>query len=608
MKIIFRIPLLIIFLFTSLTSIDAATVTWLGASASWDDATQWDTGTVPSAGDDVIIPSGRCKIYNGDAMSATSVEVQASGRLYVYNGGSLEISGAVDNDGLYNLGRCYIYGALSINNITQTSAAISAKAIRNNKYFYTYSQCQIDITDIDDLAVENAVSNAYFRVRGELNIDQVNTVAIYNAERFYNYGTINITNAGTSAGYLLLNTDDFRNFSSGVINLDANCYGGISNGGTSPILRNYGNINIEQTAIGINNNGGAQILNYDGAAINMDSNGTGLWNRVNGNITNDGFISVMDTYNGMQNWGELVNNNYFTVYYANVGINNYAGASIVNNAYIYVLSDLSVDINNHGSILSNNGAHIALNKTLNTSAGSSFTNYGFFVLYGTDTHTINGSFGTKGVIDDNHGQLVSLVSNDGVIVAPVSGTMQVGVPFPNVLNLGTLDNVNVIDWKVSQNGAIAGTYNESTNTFTPNASAVGISTIFIEIYDIASGVGRNFSLELDNPVAPFTSRENQSSTRNGQDSDITDIQSTEVNIFPNPTSGNIQIESPAFENNQSQVHIFNNLGQLVQQENLDIGLKTQSLDFSDQLTNGIYFVKIIQEGREIDIKRIQLHR
>ncbi len=68
MKEIFRAPLLIIFLFTTFTTINAASVTWLGGNAAWDDASQWDTGTVPTYGDDVIIPSGYCKIFNGDSL------------------------------------------------------------------------------------------------------------------------------------------------------------------------------------------------------------------------------------------------------------------------------------------------------------------------------------------------------------------------------------------------------------------------------------------------------------------------------------------------------------------------------------------------------------
>ena len=123
MKIIFSTPLLIIILFASFTTINATTITWLGGNASWDDKSQWDTGVVPTSGDDVIIPSGYCKIYSGDIEGARSVEVQSAARLYLYNGGSLEISGAVDDDGLHNMGRVYIYGILAINDITQTSGS-----------------------------------------------------------------------------------------------------------------------------------------------------------------------------------------------------------------------------------------------------------------------------------------------------------------------------------------------------------------------------------------------------------------------------------------------------------------------------------------------------
>lgn len=66
MKQLLKIHLLTTLLFFLILSLHATTITWLGGNAAWDDASQWDTGTVPSYGDDVIIPNGYAKIYNGD--------------------------------------------------------------------------------------------------------------------------------------------------------------------------------------------------------------------------------------------------------------------------------------------------------------------------------------------------------------------------------------------------------------------------------------------------------------------------------------------------------------------------------------------------------------
>jgi len=609
MKVIFRTPLLIIFLFISLTTINAATVTWLGGNSAWDNAAQWDTGTVPSYGDDVIIPSGYCKIYNGDSEGATSVEVQSSARLYIYNGGSLEISGAVDNHGLHNMGRVYHYGKLAINSITQTSPAASANAIKNESRIYTYSSSQINIKYIDDVAIYNDAAYSYFRARGSIWIYSVSNAAIFNFDRFYNSGTIDISDCGVSSGFLMANTDDFRNLSGGVMTLNSNIYGGLSNASVGANFRNYGEINIDEVSIGVNNHG--SLTNYSGATIDSENNySTSYNNRLSATITNYGYLKSTLAGSGIYNYGNLINHESFTVFQSNANgcIRNFSTGHIDNYDYLYLSGTTSIDISNEGTMTNHYGGHIALNKTVETFAGSDISNYGFFVTYGSGSHSIGGTFGNKGVIDDNHGQLQGAILNDRLVIAPVSGPMQVGVPYPNVLDVASLDDVDLVDWKISQNGAVAGTYNEATNEFTPNASAVGITTIYIEVYDLVSGAGRNFSLEIGSPILPFTKTGKTASTRNGQDNEFADMHVAEVNIYPNPTSGNIQLESPVFENNQTQVHLYNNLGQLVQQERLNSGSMNQSIDFSSQLTNGIYFVKILQEDKEINIRRIQLHR
>jgi len=132
--------------------------------------------------------------------------------------------------------------------------------------------------------------------------------------------------------------------------------------------------------------------------------------------------------------------------------------------------------------------------------------------------------------------------------------------------------------------------------------------IYISIQDLVSGFRRNFSLEIGSPILPFTKKGKTASIRNGQDSDFADNLVADVTIYPNPTSGNIHINNQVLENNQTQVHIYNNLGQLVQQESLSSGSITQSINFCSPLTNGLYFVKVMQEGKEIDMKRIQLYR
>lgn len=604
MKIAFK-TLLIFFLFCfTISSTNAATVTWLGANSSWDDPSQWDTGYVPNAGDDVVIPSGRCKIYSGDFGYVRSVDVQSSGRLYVYEGGHLEISGAVDDHGLHNMGRVYIYGELAINDITQTNTANSANAIRNDYRIYTYSNCVINIKYIDDVAIENTSTNSYFRVRGNMWIYGTKSAAIYNFDRFYNYGQIDIVDCGVSSGYLILNTDNFRNYSSGVINLSSDIYGGISTVSTAT-LRNYGAINIEEVKVAINNEG--LFMNYAGGKIYADDSDISYYNREVGTIYNYGKMSSTDSDHGLFNYGSLHNHDSFTVFYShgNGSIRNFPTGTINNHDYIYLLSNQWIDLYNEGIITNQNSGHLAINKSITLTTGSNITNNGFFISYGDVFHSLNGDFENNGVIDDDFGALVGLIDNNKVVVAPVTGTMQVGVPFPNILDAASLNDLDIDTWKISMNGASAGTYNETTNEFTPNASAVGVSTLYISIYNLISGKGRNFTLELDSPIVSFQ-KKGKASTRNIVSNENNLSQA--INIYPNPTPGNIQLNSRTFENLDAQVQILNSLGQVVQQEKFTKGSNTQSIEISDQLIDGMYFVRTIQEGKEINVQKIQVNR
>lgn len=601
MKFVFKSFQLFVILFSVVSASNASTITWLGGNAAWDDPTQWDTGSVPASGDDVIIPSGYVKIFSGDNEKAISVEVQSSARLYIYNGGELEISGAVNNDALHNMGRVYIVGSLAINSITQTNTATSAHAIKNENRIYTYSSCYIKIKYIDDVAISNE-AYSYFRHRGSMWIYQSAQAAIINADRFFNSGSIDINDCGDPTNFIMVNTDDFRNYSTGEINLDSDIYGGISNEVTTAYFRNYGEINISNVNIAINNHG--SLTNYADAVIEGEyNNSTTIYNRNTGNISNNGYIKCNYSASGIFNYGNLYNHKSFTVFYGpgNGAIRNFSTGTINNYDYIYLNSSSWKDLQNDGEITNHYGGHFALNNSIDISSSGVLYNYGFLISYEDNTHIITGILANKGVVDDNYGNLQSLIDNDRVIVAPVSGQMQVGVPYPNVLDVHSLDDVNIVDWKVSQNGAVAGTYDETTNEFTPNASAIGVSTIYIEIYDLVSGDGRNFTLELDSPIVSLQN-EKESESRNEISSAI------HVNIYPNPTQGSVQLTSKLFEESDAQLQIYNSLGQLVQEQKNSAHSKVQSLEFSSDLIGGIYFIKILQEGRELDIQKVQLNR
>jgi PKD repeat protein len=77
-----------------------------------------------------------------------------------------------------------------------------------------------------------------------------------------------------------------------------------------------------------------------------------------------------------------------------------------------------------------------------------------------------------------------------------------------------------------------------------------------------------------------------------------------VKIFPNPTTGNINL---TFSNAQpTHVTVTNALGIVVSEESINNAVKNYALQLHDA-ANGIYFVKVVQ-GNETDVKKISLSK
>lgn len=71
---------------------DVSTITWTGGAGGtdWHNAGNWDSGTIPTDGDIVIIPTGATVIYSS---GPTSITLNCAGELTV-SGGSLTLTGA----------------------------------------------------------------------------------------------------------------------------------------------------------------------------------------------------------------------------------------------------------------------------------------------------------------------------------------------------------------------------------------------------------------------------------------------------------------------------------------------------------------------------------
>jgi len=479
---------------------------------------------------------------------------------------------------------------LAVHSITQTNSAINAKAINNEGRILTYSNSQINIKNIDDGGITNAGANAYFRVKGDLTIKTVSGTPIANLELF-------------------VNSNEFINYENGEINMDSDIYAGFSNSSTEPIFHNYGYLKSENVTIGLINQG--EVNNYSTGIMEFENNtGTGIENRIDATITNDGMLEANFSESGLMNLGTIINNENILIFDADINssIVNLETGIIENYYSIYLGSHGYRDIYNEGSIINHSGSYFSINQIIDLTTTGSITNYGFFMAYGSNSHSINGDFINEGVIDDDFGHLVNKITNNSLVVSRATDPMQVNVPYSNVLDVSSLANVSIGDWKTTQTGNSAGTYDELTNEFTPNGLATGVDKLYISITDLISGDTRNFSLEIDSPILPFLGKKSISSTRNSDTNEYANEKETDVLAYPNPSSGKIQLESDSFKYFHTEIQVFNSLGQMVQYESLNPGAISHSLEFSDQLINGLYYVKTIQDGNELSTHRIQIHK
>ncbi len=85
------------------------------------------------------------------------------------------------------------------------------------------------------------------------------------------------------------------------------------------------------------------------------------------------------------------------------------------------------------------------------------------------------------------------------------------------------------------------------------------------------------------------------------------VSSINFDVFPNPTSGNVTVKADLANNTNVTIQIFNTLGALVSETNLNgLAQVSHTLDLSAE-ANGIYIVKVTADGAS-GIRRLVLNR
>ena len=82
---------------------------------------------------------------------------------------------------------------------------------------------------------------------------------------------------------------------------------------------------------------------------------------------------------------------------------------------------------------------------------------------------------------------------------------------------------------------------------------------------------------------------------------ITSIQHSRLNVYPNPTNEVLHIQLELINGDNTSLELVNALGQAIVSKN--VSQEVSSFNVTS-LTSGIYFVKLIQNGKVIDVKKV----
>ncbi|WP_341224393.1 3-coathanger stack domain-containing protein [uncultured Arcticibacterium sp.] len=303
-------------------AISTDSLTWIGAvSTAWNEACNWSPAGIPTATNDVIIPSAPANqpTLSVNTAVAKSVEVRSGASFTIAVGGELTINnskaiagriiafyndGTVNNNGkltmgnLAGIGKVGLYNLSTFNNNTGGEISIDSTSdwgIFNRSGDFT-NDAKIGIGANSSVG-SNALANfATFNnnAGGEINLDYSSDAGLYQylVGIFTNVGKINIGANHSTGPHGIKNEGIFNNNAGGEISVDNVINYGIYN------LRGTFT-NVDKITIGANSSGGdygihnlTTFNNNTGAEINIDKSTMRGLSNEDGIFTNAAKITI----------------------------------------------------------------------------------------------------------------------------------------------------------------------------------------------------------------------------------------------------------------------------------------------------------------------------
>jgi hypothetical protein len=357
---------------------------------------------------------------------------------------------------------------------------------------------------------------------GDVRINRASATGITNFATFTNSAALAIGNiALTAAQDCIQNFGTFTNTATGEMAVDRAASFGNGIWNVAGTFQNDGKIAVGSIAntgaTGILNTG-TSFTNHAGASIQLDRVGRGITNattftnagqiRMGNNVPlgNSGLLngngsgSVAAVFNNLA--GGLLQIDQTAV--DQNGITNDANTTLTNSGTIRIgtLGSIGGDgIENAGTF--SNQACDTLTVFDNIRNTGAFTNAGWFTVNTAQAHTNTGTLTNDGIIAYPQGNPIPNVTNNDLIVAPISGCEPTVLP---ALQLGgsnsfTAGGTWYQDEALTQ---VAGTYNPGTNAFTGTNLAAGTHTLYFAATDNANGCTRTVSIRVELRPTAFT--------------------------------------------------------------------------------------------------------
>jgi hypothetical protein len=557
-------------LLISCTSLTAQFNVWIGNNGDWSDASNWSTGAVPNTTETVRINSGSISITSGYVALAKKVDISPDGKLTITSGGRLTVEGAPGTThGVIVEGTLNVSGILVVRDVSNGYGI----NVAGDGSFNVPHTGIVNIIDIDGMGIWNGSD---VTSKGRIFIKNTTSHGIITYGNLYNAGgKISQLNIGAIGVY---------------------CYGGL--------LINNGELNIKGADAGMSTSQSGQMINEEDGQINISYTNTSaitISSGANDTFENYGLVNASRaiTNHGFSSQGTIINHEGGEIILDEAlnGIYNFSpSASVINEGSITLGDQISdAAIRNSGEINNLTCGRIFIKERVFNAPSGDINNEGW-IFSNTPSNSSNfGTFDNNGVIEDNPNTLSPVVSNNGIIALPLTGTIQVGVPVNNALTLGSLAAYTVGGWYTNSNlSTLAGKYDDFQNTWLPFSAAQGLNEVFVLITHNASGCSEVVSIDIPGGVQPFSAPEIFGSSVGSQTT------TAKFTTYPNPSNGQFNLKTPQNIEGACEIQIFHSTGQLVWQEMLELnGSHNLNLHSTTRLASGMYHLLVLQQGKMI---------